>query len=157
MVDTHDTWPFAGWWHGGDIDGRVELGMLDPSEVDRARERRARERRALVDWLAERELIEAGEGATPAGVLTACLEALGRAEAGTVVASLEDLWLETRPQNIPGTPGAARSWRRRARVPLEQLDEHVEVTAALRRLAKARRQALDAREHREWDEDGSRR
>jgi len=157
MVDTHDTWPFAGWWDGADIEGRVGLGMLDPSEVDRALERRALERRALVDWLAERGLIEAGEGATPGGVLTACLEALGRAEAGTVVASLEDLWLETRPQNIPGAPGAARSWRRRAGVPLEELDDRVEVTAALQRLAKARRQARDAREHGEWDEDGSRR
>ncbi len=47
---------------------------------------------------------------------------LGRSEAGLVLASLEDLWLETEPQNVPGTP-ALENWRRRARRPIEAVTE----------------------------------
>lgn len=47
---------------------------------------------------------------------------LGRSEAGLVLASLEDLWMETEPQNVPGTP-AAVNWRQRARRPLDAIGE----------------------------------
>ncbi len=139
MLDTHDTWPFAGWWAGDDIEGRVELGMLDPAAAGAERTRRARERRALAGWLAGRGHLEPHDDPEPADVLAACLEALGAGAAGTVVASLEDLWLERRPQNIPGAPGALRSWRRRAALPLEEVAGRADLTAALRRLDGARR------------------
>ena len=49
---------------------------------------------------------------------------LGRSKAGLVLASLEDAWMETEPQNVPGTP-AALNWWRRARRPLEAVTEGV--------------------------------
>lgn len=139
MLDTHDTWPFAGWWNGDDIEGWLELDMLDPSEAEGARAGRARAKRALVGWLAEQGLVSATADVGAAEALAGCLEALGRGPAGTVVASLEDLWLERRPQNIPGSRGAALSWRGRAALRLEALEERADLRAALRRLDSARR------------------
>ncbi len=139
-LDTHDTWPFAGWWRAADIEGRLELGMLAPDRAAAERERRTREREALVGELVARGLLAGEERAEPGAVLRACLEALGESPAGTVLVNLEDLWLETRPQNVPGAPGAAGSWRRRARLRLEELGRPGTV-AALRRLEAARRRA----------------
>jgi 4-alpha-glucanotransferase len=40
----------------------------------------------------------------------------------TVLVTLEDLWGELEPQNVPGTSGEhAVNWRRRARHSLEQM------------------------------------
>ncbi|HCP62159.1 MAG TPA: hypothetical protein DIU14_06800, partial [Actinobacteria bacterium] len=62
---------------------------------------------------------------------------LGASEARVVVASLEDLWGETEPQNRPGTSGGA-NWSRRARHRLEEFDEQAEITGTLMRLAEFR-------------------
>ena len=61
-----------------------------------------------------------------------------------VVATLEDLWGERRPQNVPGTTDRP-NWRVRLARTLEELDDAPEVDAALRRIADARpRAAADA-------------
>lgn len=143
-LDTHDTWPFAGWWEGRDIEGRLELGMMDAEEADRERRGRERSREALAGWLRERGFLEGGGRPGVRDVLEACLEALGGSEARAVVLNLEDAWLERRPQNVPGGPGAARSWRRRAAWTLHEFSARPEVAAALRRLAAARRGRGDA-------------
>jgi 4-alpha-glucanotransferase len=38
-----------------------------------------------------------------------------------VLINLEDLWLEKRPQNVPGTSTERPNWRRKAKLTLEQL------------------------------------
>jgi 4-alpha-glucanotransferase len=61
-----------------------------------------------------------------------------------VLVTLEDLWLEDRPQNVPGTSTERPNWRRRA---CRSLDEIIE-DAALRRMLNAigeRRKARPAR------------
>lgn len=50
------------------------------------------------------------------------LRRLGRSGAGLVLATMEDLWLEREPQNVPGTTGDW-NWRRRSSQPLEALEE----------------------------------
>jgi len=55
-----------------------------------------------------------------------------------VTVNLEDLWLEPRPQNVPGTGPEQPNWRRRARHGLEALRALPGVTAALRGLARRR-------------------
>jgi len=140
-LDTHDTWPFAGWWEGRDIDGRVALGMLDREEAAAEREGRRRVRAALVGWLRERGGLDADGEPEARDVMLACLEELGGSAARAVVLNLEDAWLERRPQNVPGAPGAARSWRRRAAWRLDDLTARPEVGDVLRRLEAARRGA----------------
>ena len=64
---------------------------------------------------------------------------MGRSEAGLVLATMEDLWLEREPQNLPGTTGE-RNWRRRSTRPLEALGGG-EPAALLDELDEARRRA----------------
>ena len=53
-----------------------------------------------------------------------------------MIVNLEDLWLEPRPQNVPGTGPEQPNWRRKARYGLEALRSLPGVTAALRGLAR---------------------
>jgi 4-alpha-glucanotransferase len=64
--------------------------------------------------------------------LEAVLDGLARSPAWLVLATLEDLWLETRPQNVPGTGGAERpNWRGRMRVSLDELPARGDLIATL--------------------------
>jgi len=162
-VDTHDTPTFAGFLTGKDIDERVARGVLDAERAGPARRRRRAEvatlRGALpgptgrgADVLRTPAPAAAGKGvgdppaeAAPsrqAGdleLLWACFDRLARSAASVVIVNLEDLWLETRPQNVPGTgPRERPNWRRRARYGLEAFKRLPEVTAALARLARRR-------------------
>ncbi len=46
--------------------------------------------------------------------LRACVAHLGESRARVVLVNLEDLWLEERPQNVPGTHLERPNWRRKA-------------------------------------------
>ena len=164
-LNTHDTATFAGFVAGRDIDERVERGVLRAGragqEHRRRREAVAALRRALgrgshgePDEHADRTPGTGGAGAGTGGsraentppreaadtdLLLACLEHLARSAASTVIVNLEDLWLEPRPQNVPGTgPGEHPNWRRRGRHGLEALVQIPEVAAALGILARHR-------------------
>jgi len=117
-INTHDMPTFAGFWNGDDVDDRVEQGLLDERGAAEERDRRAKMRAALTAFLKARGLLPEGAGG-PATVLEAVLRFLASSDAELLLVNLEDLWLEREPVNRPGVP--ERSWRRRMRVPLEQL------------------------------------
>ena len=54
-------------------------------------------------------------------ILAGCLAYLARSAAQTVLVNLEDLLLERRPQNVPGTQSERPNWRRKIAVSLEEL------------------------------------
>ncbi|MGE3780068.1 MAG: 4-alpha-glucanotransferase, partial [Pirellulaceae bacterium] len=78
------------------------------------------------------ESLEASE------VLRGCLQWLGGSEAQVVLVNLEDLWLETQPQNTPGTVTQRVNWRRKARLSLAELGTSEAVRALLAVLRDAR-------------------
>lgn len=83
-----------------------------------------------------------GEESTEAEtVLKAWLLQLASGPAELVLVNLEDLWLETRPQNVPGTWEDHPNWRRKARYPLEVLSRMGEVVEVLRALDNERKRA----------------
>jgi 4-alpha-glucanotransferase len=99
-ANTHDTPLFAAFWR----DAEPAL------------------RHAVVRWLQQRGRLP--EDDEPAGetVLRACLADMASLDVETVLVTLEDLWGELEPQNVPGTSGEhAVNWRRRARHSLEQM------------------------------------
>jgi len=55
---------------------------------------------------------------SPAGdapkVLRGCLAHLAASRSGVMLVNLEDLWLESQPQNVPGTRDEYPNWRRKA-------------------------------------------
>jgi 4-alpha-glucanotransferase len=142
-VGTHDLPPFASFWQDEDIDERVRLGVFDAERAESERHNRAAQKAALVAYLRRQGLLDGEESLEP--VLSACLALLARSEAEDVLVNLEDLWLETEPQNVPGTQDHQHpNWRRRARYSLEEIETLPAVRAILARVRTERASSVEA-------------
>jgi 4-alpha-glucanotransferase len=135
-INTHDMPTFAGFWAGRDIADRVDQGLLDESGAREERDKRDQMRQALTRFLTARGLLSSPAGNTFA-VLRALLGFLAQSDAEVVLVNLEDLWLETEPQNVPGVPD--RSWRQKLRYCLEDLADEPAIVDALRDVNDRRR------------------
>jgi 4-alpha-glucanotransferase len=129
--------PFAAWWQGLDTADRIELGLLSEEQAAEESASFERLRKALLRAL-RRGLLGRRKSEIP-DVLRALTLFLGKSAAHLVLANLEDLWLETRPQNTPGTTTQRINWRRKARYGLEEMQQRDEVTSALADLGAARK------------------
>ncbi|MCS7206741.1 MAG: 4-alpha-glucanotransferase [Dehalococcoidia bacterium] len=136
-LNTHDMPPFGAFWAGDDIRLRQALGLLD--EVGAAREHRHRRtlKEALVSYLLRKGFLR-GDPSDPLAVLEACLTFLAHSPAQFLVVNLEDLWLETQPQNIPGTTTQYPNWLRKARYSLDEFSRLPQVVNILDRVSRAR-------------------
>ncbi|MGB9887007.1 MAG: 4-alpha-glucanotransferase [Moorellales bacterium] len=107
-LNTHDTLPFAGFWQEMGPEARAALAerLLPPEERE--------------------------EEPDPARVLAAAWRYLATRPAALLLINLEDLWLETKPHNVPGTAWERPNWRRRARYRLEEVVRLPEVEAILK-------------------------
>jgi 4-alpha-glucanotransferase len=70
---------------------------------------------------------------------------LSASPAEVVLVNLEDLWLEPRPQNVPGTYRERPNWRRKARFSVEEITGDPKLAAALRELSGIRNQSARAK------------
>ncbi len=132
LIGTHDTPTFAGWLAGSDIGERLHYGLLAAAAAPAVRE----ERTWAAHWLARRfdRPVE-----DPKALLAELLEWLGRSESPLVVPWLEDLWLEERAVNLPGTPSSVRpNWQRPMRRLLDEIFSDAEIDGLVRRLHHAR-------------------
>lgn len=127
-LNTHDMPPFRAFWEGLDIADRTASGWLDEAGERREREQRDALRRTLLAVLRQGGWLQ--HDATAPSVLPAALRYLAQSPARLLLVNLEDLWGETRPQNMPGTGQARPNWRRKAGYTLERMQE----TPALARL-----------------------
>jgi 4-alpha-glucanotransferase len=107
-LNTHDMFPFRAFIDGKDIDARLKLGFLTASEARIEKEDRRRVRKGF-------------EKAFGKDIFQGCVRFLEESRAGIVLHNLEDLWGETRPQNIPSTTTEHANWRRRMRYSMERL------------------------------------
>ena len=139
-LNTHDMPTFAAFWDGLDIPDRVALGLLPEEDAEEERRQRAALTDALTAYLRKLGLLERRRGRPSVReVHEACLAYLARSDARVVVATLEDLWLETLPQNVPGTSGEVRpNWRRKTRYRLDDLPRIPEVVNPLSNVARLR-------------------
>lgn len=108
---THDMATFSGWWHGGDLADRRALGLIGEAEEQRQLAQRVVERTALLahvdaNKLAPPHLLE--EERAMGGAMID----LARGPAEVMLVTLEDLWLERSPQNVPGTYRERPNWLR---------------------------------------------
>lgn len=106
-LNTHDTPTFAGFWQGKDIDDKRALGLIDDAQADAERAGRARTRAALAGFEAGPDNVDAC-----ADAMTVCTQAMAASPAHVVLVTMEDLWLESSPQNVPGTCDERPNWRR---------------------------------------------
>jgi 4-alpha-glucanotransferase len=137
-LNTHDMPTFAALWPGLDIDERLRLGLLTAGQARQERKKRQGFREAVLAQL-RRSGFPLATNSPAHVILAACLEWLGAGEAAVVMVNLEDLWGETRPQNLPGVGGRQPNWRRRARLGLEEFACSSEVIRALAALDRSRR------------------
>ena len=117
-LNTHDMATFASFWQGFDIEKRLELGLLDEAGAQNESKSRHAIKEALVTFLKDKVWIEGDVTDVPA-ILKACLAFLSASQARIVLVNLEDLWLETQPQNIPSTVEEYPNWRRKSRYSFE--------------------------------------
>jgi 4-alpha-glucanotransferase len=141
-INTHDMPPLAAFWQGLDIDDRLKRGLLDDKGARRERRSHQALKQSLLALLKRRGLLkEASRGER--AVVRACLALLSASRARVVMASLEDLWSETRPQNVPGTSEEHPNWRRKARYTFEAFSQMPEVLDTLRGVDRLRKQGRD--------------
>jgi 4-alpha-glucanotransferase len=137
-LNTHDMPPFAALWQGRDIGERQRLGLLDSVATGAETAGLQSMKEALLTFLREHGWLHE-PGADTQAVLRACLSFLAASRAQIVLASLEDLWLETQPQNVPTTGEEYPNWRRRARYPFEQFCQLPQVVDTLLLVNELRR------------------
>jgi alpha-1,4-glucan:alpha-1,4-glucan 6-glycosyltransferase/4-alpha-glucanotransferase len=77
-----------------------------------------------------------GDPAQAEQALLTELHTLGASGARRVLVNLEDLWLEMRPQNVPGTGPETPNWRGRLALSLAQLPHDARVAAGVAALAR---------------------
>lgn len=141
LIGTHDTPTFAGWLAADDIGERIRYGLLAAAHGPVAVAARAHD----VGRLAERLGFA---GSDPAAFLARLLEWLGRSASPLVIAWLEDLWLEERAVNLPGTPSSVRpNWQRPMNRLLNDIFADPLVNACLSRLNHDRSAAPTTPEH----------
>ena len=137
-LNTHDMPPFAAFWKGLDIDDRLDLGLLTEEQAGAEREDRRQLREALITTLRSEGVLKVSNSGA-AEVLRALLVHLARSPARQTIINLEDLWLETQPQNVPGTVEERINWRRKAARSLEEFTQATDVLTALNAVNEARK------------------
>jgi len=130
--------PFAAFWEGLDLADRVDLGLLDDAGAMEESRVRERAKRGLVRFLARRGHLASNPRDAEA-ILRAWLGFLAASEARVILVNLEDLWLETKPQNVPGTTSERPNWRRRIERDLDAFAADQTITSVLRGLDRLRR------------------
>lgn len=132
-LNTHDMPPFRSYWEGQDATLRHEIGLINEAEVETARASRQELTTALSRYLNTNTRLNAADART------ALLRYLARSKADILLVNLEDLWLETEPQNVPGTGQERPNWRRRLKYTLEEIRTNREILKLLEMIDKERR------------------
>ncbi len=120
-LNTHDMPPFAAFLKGLDLDDRRQLGLIPKNRMPQEQKERRWLKEALVKFLVQHAGLKNSQRVADWAVLEACLRWLAKSPCELVLVSLEDLWLETLPQNVPGTSIERANWRRKARLTLEEM------------------------------------
>ena len=142
-INTHDMPTFAAFWRGADIDDRLEQRLLDRKGAEEERGKREQMRQALTRLLKAQGLLSNDSGDTKA-VLEGVLRFLSGSPAEIVLVNIEDLWLETQPQNVPGVP--ERSWKQKFRLTMDEIRKHPEIKRILEAVDAERRKGVHGRQ-----------
>jgi 4-alpha-glucanotransferase len=124
-ANTYDLPTLAGFWSGGDLQIRRDLGLISEGDLAEGQRKREFERQALVRCLAGAGSLRSRRQPESSYELCAAVNAfLCKTPAPLVGLLLDDLAGETEPINVPGVPPERYpSWTRRMRLPVEALRE----------------------------------
>ena len=136
-LNTHDMPPFAAFWQGLEIERWRALGLITEAEAKTRTNDRHAAKRTLARFLGERGYLKGDPGDVGA-VCRACLSFLADSPAWTLLVNMEDLWLETEQQNVPGVVEGHPNWRRKARYDLKTFSEATQVMEIMKQLEQRR-------------------
>lgn len=137
-LNTHDMPPFAGFWQGLEIERWQALGLITEAEAKTRTEDRHAAKRALVRFLMQHGYLR-GDPSDIALVFRACVSFLADSPARMLLLNMEDLWLETEQQNVPGVVEGHPNWQRKARYDFDSFPKMPGVLDLLGRVNRARR------------------
>jgi len=138
-LNTHDMPTFSAFWQGLDIEERLRLGLLSKKGAQVETRTRKTCKNALAHFLQDKKLLRE-DSADIRDILRACLLFLSASQVRTVLVNLEDLWLETQPQNMPSTREEHPNWQQKARYTLEEFCRMPEVRDTLKAIDRLRKQ-----------------
>jgi 4-alpha-glucanotransferase len=141
-LNTHDMFPFASFWQEEDIIHRQKIKLINSERAEKELDQRKQIKKIISEMLIRDKNSDIDY------IYQAILSFLGRSPAYGVIVNLEDLWLETRPQNIPGTQNQA-NWTRKARYSFEEFSIDPAVLGTLKMLNQARSGNLSDKENME--------
>jgi 4-alpha-glucanotransferase len=128
-LSSHDTPAFAAWWKGLDIDDLLELGVFDEERAHRERAERAHKIGRLQERFGTEHPVETRD---------ALMNWMAHTGAAVALFNLDDLLMEERRQNVPGTDWERPNWRIRHDRTLEELAGDVQVITLLGDLSSSR-------------------
>ena len=128
-MSSHDTPAFAAWWKGLDIVDMLDLGTFDE-------ERAVRERGERIHSIEQME--ESFSTSGPIATRDALMVWIAGTDAAIALLNLDDLLMEERRQNVPGTYMERPNWRLRNAVTIEALAADEAFTGLLRHLVATR-------------------
>jgi 4-alpha-glucanotransferase len=144
-LNTHDMPTFAAWWNKLDFPVRQQLGLVSETDARLEMEQFDKTKKGLLEWLDAGRWI-AGPQREDVDVLSALLHYIAASDAGVVMVNLEDLWLETEPQNVPGTGPELPNWKRKVAKTTDELTRSAQVRSILTAVAEWRQQSQLAKE-----------
>lgn len=136
-LGTHDTAPFAGFWTDRDVALNREMGIIDSEAASNERARRDHLRGVIRHALGVEEGLHEEEEIRR--VIDGMLAHLAEGDAAVLLVTLEDLWGERMPQNVPGVPtDQYPSWHRRIDAVQADFMERTLYAERLARMARLR-------------------
>lgn len=128
-LTSHDTPAFAAWWNGNDIEDLFDLGVFDQERAHDERERRMNDIQELQDRFGTDGPVETRD---------ALMVWMAGTSASVALFSLDDLLMEERRQNIPGTDWERPNWRIRYACTLDEIADDAETMSLLEHLSSIR-------------------
>lgn len=143
-LNTHDTPTFSGFWCGQDIDDFFALGVMKPEEAQAEHAGRKAACEATLRFLVKEgylqpQDISESSAVDVSAIVGAVIQFLGASDAQLMLVNIEDLWLETRPHNVPGTLDEHPNWRRKMRYTIDELMANPAIASLLDKLDEIRR------------------
>jgi 4-alpha-glucanotransferase len=130
-ISTHDLPTLAGFWSGRDIDVRVRIGQLNAEQETRFREERTQHKAKIIEKLVQEGDLPAHtahaawESDLPTKELhAAVLRFVFRTPSRLAAINQEDIFLDLRQQNVPGTVLENPNWVTKMLFTVEELRSH---------------------------------
>ncbi|MGB9617570.1 MAG: 4-alpha-glucanotransferase, partial [Desulfomonilaceae bacterium] len=146
-ISTHDLPTLAGFWSYRDIELRREIGLISAPQAETQRSQRTNQKARIIErlfqdgFLTDQNAHAAWESPTPTDDLhTAVLNFVLRTPSLLALINQEDLFLDLRQQNFPGTTSEHPNWVTKMRYTVEELRSNAEacrMTEKFRRLVAA--------------------